>query len=441
MREFDDRIRRALDAQASRVTAEPEPAELTDRIARRERRRTRTLSAALVLALFAGPTLGFVAGRGDGGTDTASSEQSDDDIVVDEAGDRPTIVAGGSGGFGNAAASPELAGGFDAGAGLPQRAVLSAGYYGDQRLARAFVRDAAGARIRVFRADVATPDSAGPPWWEPPAWCYASGYVQADVSNDDAVGIVSGSVYSAFREGVVGGSLGVFGIAEGAPMWVAVAQGTGDVASIRATFPGGASDEMEVVDGVAVLVGAAALDVGDEPWDETATLEAFSASGTSLGSVTAGLYGAHAVWFAIEDSFPGECSAPQELPPPGPEQPVDVEATGQAVTAAFLTAHGANDEAQDVQMAAIDDPTGFPELWEELATGTFAAQVNAAVVGVDDVVFQSATLAAIKYHWDVPGYGTSFYNRFGEVRLVDGAWKVTRATLCRDFALAGTACS
>ena len=45
-------------------------------------------------------------------------------------------------------------------------------------------------------------------------------------------------------------------------------------------------------------------------------------------------------------------------------------------------------------MSVIDDPTNFPEYWNELATGTFKDQVNAAVVGLDDVVFQSATRAA-----------------------------------------------
>jgi hypothetical protein len=129
-----------------------------------------------------------------------------------------------------------------------------------------------------------------------------------------------------------------------------------------------------------------------------------------------------------------------ELPPPGAEQPADVPAARQAVTDSFLLAHGAHDEAQEQMMSAIDDPTDFPEYWNELATGTFKEQVDAAVIGVDDIVFMSATRAAVKYHWDVPGYGSSFHNRFGEVVLVDGVWKVTRATMCQDFALAGTMC-
>src|SRR5262245_60824419 len=66
MNDYEDRIKRALEARASTIDPHPEPVELTARIARRERRRTRALSAALVIALFAGPVLGFVVGRGHG---------------------------------------------------------------------------------------------------------------------------------------------------------------------------------------------------------------------------------------------------------------------------------------------------------------------------------------------------------------------------------------
>ena len=61
------------------------------------------------------------------------------------------------------------------------------------------------------------------------------------------------------------------------------------------------------------------------------------------------------------------------------------------MTDAFLLAHGAHDESQDQQMAAIDDPTDFPTYWNDLATGPFKDEVNAAVVGLDDVVFETAT--------------------------------------------------
>jgi hypothetical protein len=66
----------------------------------------------------------------------------------------------------------------------------------------------------------------------------------------------------------------------------------------------------------------------------------------------------------------------------------------RAVTDAFLLAHGAHDESQDQQMAAIDDPTDFPTYWNDLATGPFKEQVNAAVVRLyADVTRQRTQLA------------------------------------------------
>ena len=313
----------------------------------------------------------------------------------------------------------------------------------NQPLAHVFGRDHDGTRIRVYRASVDTPAGAGPPWWTPPGYCFPSGYVQADVSNDDMVGIGSGSVYAELRDGaVVGGSLTAIGVSEGSAKWVAVVQAPKDAAKVRATFPGGATDEMEPVDGVAVLVGAADIAPDDSAYyNETAQLEAFDGSGGSLGTGKAS-YGGYSMGAYAISVEPGanDCVAPQELPAPGPEQPADVAAARQAVTDAFLLAHGAHDESQDQQMAAIDDPTDFPTYWNDLTTGPFKEQVNAAVVGLDDMVFESATRAAVKYHWDVPNYGTSFYNRFGEVVLVDGTWKVTRESMCQDFALASVQC-
>jgi hypothetical protein len=440
MNDYDDRIRRALDAQARRVSAEPEPVELTDRIARRDRRRTRALTGALVLALFAGPTLGFVAGRSDGG-DRQTADDASDGVSVDEGGDRPTLPAQT---FGARAPSLSAAGG----APLPETTVLEfteapgawsawGGWYGDQQLARAFVRDAGGTRVRVYRADVGSYSIPGPPWWEPPGWCFPNGYVQADVSNDDAVGIVAGSTYATFREGHVGGTLGIFGIGEGAATWVAIAQGTGDAARVRATFPGGGSDEMDLVDGIAVLVAPASVSPGyEELYSETVALEAFDAGGRSLGVQHANFGGLDVTEAAMQ-----ACAPPTELPPPGAEQPADVAAAEQAVRDAFLIAHGraVGGVTREQQMAAIDDPAGFPEIWDEMAAGPFAEQVAAAQMHVDDVVFLSATRAAVKYGWTVPDY-SSFDNRFGELVLVDGAWKVTRATMCNDFSLAGAMC-
>ena len=94
MSDYEDRIRRALDVHATRIDAQPEPEDLTDRIAGRERRRTRALSAALVIVLFAGPTLGFVLGRGGGNDDQLrATAKSGDGVTVGHPGALPKLCS------------------------------------------------------------------------------------------------------------------------------------------------------------------------------------------------------------------------------------------------------------------------------------------------------------------------------------------------------------
>ena len=87
----------------------------------------------------------------------------------------------------------------------------------------------------------------------------------------------------------------------------------------------------------------------------------------------------------------------------------------------------------------FDDAHGFAAINEKLLAGPFAAQVKTAQIVLDDVVFESPTRAALAYHVHEPNY-TDLSARFGEAVLVDGAWKITRATYCGDVALAGLVC-
>jgi hypothetical protein len=440
MNEYEDRIRRALALRASDVSVEPEPEELADRVARRERRRVRALSVGLVLALFAGPTLGFVVGRGNGGaTDrVAARDRSGDGVVVESHGALPKLSAGSSGfsqSTGGSSAPPSASG-------VPVASSLVFGVgVGNVQLARAFVRDIDGVKIRVYRAALDLPADAGLPWWNPPGWCFPNGVVQTDVSTDEAVGIASSAVYAALRESVVGGSLSVIGLSEGSPLWVIVAQAPAGSTRVRATFPGGATDEMAPVDGVAVLIARSSPKPSiADLMEASATVEAFGAGGASLGSSTArfgGFGGPAAEALASDGASSGalgtDCMPPQQLPPPGPEQPADPAAARQAVTNAFNVAHD-NKQPDDVRMAAIDQPAGFPEIWKQLREGPYKEQIRVAVITIDDLVY-------VQYHWDVPGYGTGLSGRFGEVVYDNGAWKMTRASMCADISLAGVKCT
>ena len=375
--EYEHRIRRALAGRAARIDARPDPVELTDRIAGRDRRRTRALSAALVLALFAGPTLGFVAGRNRGDDSTTTSAERGDGVTVASA----------------TPPGPESAESAQSAAvELGERTVVSGrrfrSWHPAPALTRAFVRDITlgergDVRVRAFRGTYDTDQANGPSWWEPPGWCFPSGSVQADVSSDDAVGIVSGSIYPELREGVTGGMLEVIGVPEGAPMWVLIAQAPADAARVRATFPGGTTDEMEAVDGVAILLASASIEPETDYSTETASVEVFDAAGQSLGTgVRAGRGDAGTVRGRRVSGADGAPFARLGA------------AAGRRGCAPGRDRRGRrprtrNDQPDDARMAAIDDPAGLPEVWEQNRNGQYAEQIANSVIAVDDVVFAS----------------------------------------------------
>jgi hypothetical protein len=421
--EIDDRIRHSLARQARSVPEQPDFDGLTDRISRRHRRRMQYVSVALGLALVAGPAFGFLAGRRGGEAESDVAIGSGGVTVEDASGSLPTVTLGSG-----ASEAATLATGQTAGVGtytLPIGGV-------DGPLAKAFVRNLDGTTIRVYRAAVDPSAQAGPDWQDVPGWCFPNGYVQADVSTADIVGIVSGPLYAELRDGPIGGSLGAIGVAEGAPHWVVVAQAPPGAATVRATFPDGQTDEMEPVDGIAVLIGRASIEPGDaSEYQTTVPLQALDASGGSLGSGNATYSG----YFETG----AECYPTPELPPPGDEQPADPAAARAEIEQLFGVTY--SDRTREERLADIDDTSGMDEVFDELENGGFRTQVLGSRPVLEDLVFLSATRAAVRYHTEIPDYPNGQTGpQFGEVVLIDGRWKLTREGVCRDVQLAGVQC-
>jgi hypothetical protein len=443
MSEFDDQIRETLRAHAERVHDTPAPAELTDGVLRRERRHRRALTGALVVSLFAGPVLGFVAGRGrpeataKEATKTHAVKSSrgvviHDDKVPTLSGDVASAPASSGGTASLKLPESTVSGGAMAVASAP--ALIYGTGYGEP-LARFFDRDANGVKVRVFHADVAAPTTAGPPWWQPAEWCFPSGVVQADVSTDTMVGIANGSVFTTRKNGTLGGSLSLAGVSEGDSRRILVAQSTTPVASIRVTFPGGATDVMAPVDGVAVLVGDAHVtqeQFNNGLGDMKAHLQSLDASGAIVAETDAALYGGDYV-----DGSDQSCYGPQSLPQPGAEQPAD-PAAARAEIASHFGGPAGTKKVGDV-LGNLDDPRGMEDVWNQLITGPFGKEAQAAETIFRDLVFLSPTRAAVQYDVHIPNY-TDFNGRFAEYVLVDGTWKETRESLCRDISLAGITC-
>ena len=228
--------------------------------------------------------------------------------------------------------------------------------------------------------------------------------------------------------------LGAIGVAEGTPLWVVVAQAPAGAAILRTTFPDGQADEMEPIDGVAVLVGPASIEPGDPAeYETTVPLEAFDADGRPLGTGTA-RSGAH-----LEDEQSAECFAPSELPPPGDEQPADPAAARAEIEGLFGVRFA--DRTDDERLANLDDPTGMREVYEEMRNGPYAEQVLGSRPVFRDLVFLSATSAVVQYETEIPEYPPqAFGQQFGEVVFVDGRWKLTRESVCQSVQLAGVSC-
>jgi hypothetical protein len=122
------------------------------------------------------------------------------------------------------------------------------------------------------------------------------------------------------------------------------------------------------------------------------------------------------------------------LPAPGSSQPSDVALSTADVRHAYETAYdGAGPAA--TRDALIDDTHGLDEVWMKLVSQNGAVMAGLRV-HIDNVVFESATRAAVQYTITAPGY--SFTGRFGEAVLVDGTWKVTRSTICNDTGSIGS---
>ena len=86
----------------------------------------------------------------------------------------------------------------------------------------------------------------------------------------------------------------------------------------------------------------------------------------------------------------------------------------------------------------LDDATGVGAARDQVAEGSYSTEATSSVAVVEELVFTSPNEAWFRYRIDTDGLGLT--NRYGVAVLVDGAWKITRSTLCQDMAMAGGDC-
>ncbi|MCO5313047.1 MAG: hypothetical protein M9952_08960 [Microthrixaceae bacterium] len=109
-----------------------------------------------------------------------------------------------------------------------------------------------------------------------------------------------------------------------------------------------------------------------------------------------------------------------------------------AVVRAFTTVYDASQPLSE-RLLSVDDPSGVDLALQAIEAGPNGELVKQVVVSVNDVKFPTANSATVIYTIVVPG-ADPVPGRNGGAKLIDGAWKVTRATVCGDLAAVGGSC-
>jgi hypothetical protein len=373
----EDRLRRRLHDQASAMHIMADLDDVAARIGARAHRRDRPLAALAVGMLLIGTVGGFAAGHVTRGTTHS--------VTVAGAGDAPATT-------------------------LTTRPAGPGEHVdGEASWSRLFTRTTAdGMAIRVYLDPNASPAD-----------------VWVEVSSPDAVS-ESAQPDAVSKTGtILGAGAGFFGMQEGAPARWAIVHVGPEVALVRATF-GNGSDEMEPVNGIAVLAH-----LGTGP----IVVDALDAHGKTLATTK-----------VANDLCVNFCSStPTTIPPgsptlpaPGPEQPTDPGAARHGVTQSVAAAFEGSQSDRAIA-GAVQGGDTLTSVFDELRTGSFARQVTEAKTVVDGIGFRSASNAAVKFHSDLGPDGTSG-PYFADATLTADGWQVTRASYCQIITAAGAHC-
>jgi hypothetical protein len=311
-----------------------------------------------------------------------------------------------------------------------------------------------GIELRVHVTDDAGLFGGGGDREGRPAWCEVTGMLQATAVAPDAVATTQ---VPLTREAPPDGNLAIMagGMLEGAPMWGILAQVGADVVAVNARGSNGASDAMEPVGGVAVLALPAPDDLqqllngfggqGRVGPDEL-TVQLLRADGSTTFVGMDELMQGPALWVdpqcqdvldeAVVAPAPDLSTPPGSLPPGTGRQPPDPAAAREHIVAAMHAVYAAGAANDAARVARIDDPGGV-----QYALAGLRARDGEPDVGdveVRDLVF--LTEAEASFFYLITLNGAPHPMQFGRARLIDGVWKITRATYCQDLAKLGWDC-
>ncbi|MEY2423739.1 MAG: hypothetical protein QOI95_3806 [Acidimicrobiaceae bacterium] len=364
-------------------------------------RRRPAVAAAVIAALLIGSVGGFAAGRSSApgkanvAARGAARDSSTPSTIVSQA------FAVGGGGF----AAP----------GIPQ-------------LTRLFLRTTAeGVALRGYLQEMDLGLQGGMPMceagqWCPPPECNPSTYFMAELSNDEAVS-QNGSPQFPLDGPAASRGQGYHGQQEGAPVSSYMVQTSSDVLTVRGTWPDGFVDEMQPVNGWAIVAHS-----GSAPASALEVVLA-DASTVALKNIDGGY------------SYPARCQPPPppppELPPAGKEQPADADAARQSVTEAYEYVFTAgNDRNNNGTYIENADALKAPS---EQVKQNFPEASDTVSVEVGEIRFLSTTEAALYFELKYDG-GLLFGQQIGYAKFIDGHWKIEYGTMCMVFGWGGGVC-
>ena len=284
-----------------------------------------------------------------------------------------------------------------------------------------------GITIRALRGEswysdeMLMPDANG---WTPARWCHGDAELRIGLSGPGLIDVTGAAWYSELHTDVAVSATHA-GWADGQPLGVIAVQVGDGITEVAATS-GEVSDRAAPIGGAAIL-----LLPGIDPYEDGYTVDVTDASGTRTLT--------EADLNPMETSEWREaCEPPPPALPEAGEQPADAAAAEAAVRDVFSTLFSSSVPYEEKPEGLLDDDTGVAEALEVARNGVYADAVATSQFTIEDFVFTSPTEAWFRYVIDTD---TSYYSqRYGTAHLIDGSWRIARAVMCQDLALAGAPC-
>lgn len=278
-------------------------------------------------------------------------------------------------------------------------------------------------RIREFSWQSTSSPSMSGAGWNAPGWCFPTSQYRLTVTSDEMVGVLIGPHFSELNDGLAATAFHL-GDADGAPTRAVVLQVDEQTATASVTWADGITDTADATDGWVLLVAPGGPDT-----DFTLTLEGSGGSRTVQARDL--LAGDSPAWQKA-------CTEPVADLPPAGSPPADAAAAERQIRSRFERLWNAEVPFETKGVDLLDDVTGVADALAFVPPGSYADSSGGTVHTLTTLVFTAPTEAWFTY--DILSPVTTFVNRFGVVRLLDGVWKFDRAVICQDIALSGATC-